>query len=620
MTFQYLLTLVKKTKDEILSILDSLNLCGDVLVGNQLMLEEGEYSIKTSRCNAIVYDLTSKGVSKNRNFLIGKASADYITCLDDDVCYEDGVQEKIERLVAGNDYDAIRFNVVSDNDERPIKQLSHRGFVKFRQISSFGVWGIFFKRQVLLDNNIFFREDIGPGTFINHGEDGLFNKTFLKKSKIFSIPELAFRVKQCESTWQGENRNLESEMFSHGYIYQLLYPKHSRLMANLFIATHVRCYPRETKKAFLKKHMYSGIRAAKERETIARGGLRVLILGPVVSDKVSGGVAVFDEGLCAGFRELGNQCNILSIDKSSNISNLLIKRRNSKPNKILFNLKKIAKEIEKYEPDLVISSLQYSLGIKRYKRKWYRAKYVQVLHGFPCPINGKFKSWAVNEAAKYSRKHFDYVVTVSYLSYAINKKINGIICDKVIHNGCALTPSTSSKNKIYDFIYIGRLFRDKEVEMIGDAFTIIKRLNPKLRLAVAGFGELEPLFVKGKFRESGIEFVGKLSQSQVKDCLGQSRFFISMNPLEPFGTVFNEAVINGCNIVTQSSNGSMALYLNKDYFHCADCLNGNELASRLLEILNNYVEIDDAEKERFIKYMSFTRAAKEYLSLISQDK
>jgi len=241
---------------------------------------------------------------------------------------------------------------------------------------------------------------------------------------------------------------------------------------------------------------------------------------------------------------------------------------------------------------------------------------VQVLHGFPCSINVRFKAWSINTVARYSRKHFDYVVTVSFLSYAINKKINRIISDRVIHNGCALEPSSTNKERIYDFIYVGRLFRDKEVEMIGDAFKIIKAQRPELRLVVAGYGELEPLFTKGKFKDSGIEYVGKLTQNQVREYLEQSKFFIAMNPLEPFSIVFSEAVMNGCNIVTQSSFGSMALFLNKTYFHLADCVNAKELARRLLEIQPSFSDIDAKEKDGFVEYMLFKRAANDYKEMI----
>ena len=266
MTVQYLLTSVNKTRNEIISLLESLNIHGNILVGNQLMNNDLEYEIKTDKYIAKVFDMTSKGVSKNRNFLTLKSTADYITYLDDDMYFEVGAQEKLEKILEKNKYDAVRFNVLSDNSSRPIKLLSKQGYVCFRHLSSFGVWGIFYKRQFLIDFNVFFRENIGPGTEINHGEDSLFNKTFLKKSKIYSVPLLAFHAKQSMSTWQGENRNLELEMFSHGYVYQLLYPKSSKLMARLFISTHMHCYPRGTKKSFLKERMFKGIEAARKKE------------------------------------------------------------------------------------------------------------------------------------------------------------------------------------------------------------------------------------------------------------------------------------------------------------------------------------------------------------------
>lgn len=345
--------------------------------------------------------------------------------------------------------------------------------------------------------------------------------------------------------------------------------------------------------------------------------MRVLILGPVVNENTSGGVAVFDEGLCNGFKELGDESNILSIEKSSKLDNLVIKSNKPKPSKIPFLTGRIAKAIKQYKPDLVISSLQYSIGIKKYKRKWPGAKYIQVLHGFPCPINGKFKSWSVNKVAKYSRKHFNYVVTVSFLSYAINKKINKIICDRVIHNGCALIPNDNEFPRIYDFVYVGRLFKDKEVEMIGDAFSLLKKRMPKTRLVVVGYGELESMFTKGKFANSGIEFLGKKSQIEVRDILSKTKFFVSMNPLEPFGTVFNEAIMNGCNIVTQSTSGGTPLFMKNDFYHPADCTNADELCDILSKAMQNYCEIDSKTKQEYVDYLSFERCAKEYKSLLA---
>lgn len=342
--------------------------------------------------------------------------------------------------------------------------------------------------------------------------------------------------------------------------------------------------------------------------------MRIIVLGPIINSRSSGGVAVFDEGICQGFRELGDFCNIISIDKSDKIDNIVAGKPNRSPKTIFFRFSKIAKLIRSFKPDIVISSLQYSIGIKKYKRYWRSAKYIQILHGMPCPINGKFKSWCINFVARYSKKYFDKVVTVSYLSYAINKKINLITCDKVIHNGCALSPSLKRKKDI-DIIYIGRLFRDKEVEMIGDSFIELLKKDCSLKLCVAGYGELDNLFTNGKYKNSGIEFLGKKTQEEVSELLARSKFFISMNPLEPFGIVFCEALVNGCNIITQSTSGSASLFAKESFFHVADCCNFVDLAEQLDKILKRYVEIKDEKIVEFKKYFSYKRCASEYKKL-----
>lgn len=266
MKIQYLITTVSKTKNDIANMLDSLKIKGNILVGNQLMDKNSEYEIKTEKYNAKVYNMTTQGVSINRNFLTKKANAEYITYLDDDIYFEEGMQQKVEKLLINSSYKAIRFNVSSDNESRKIKQLSKRGFIGFRKLSSFGVCGIFFNRTFLIDNEIKFHDAIGPGKKINHGEDTVFNRTFLKYSKIYSVPISVFRARQIESTWKGEDRNIEIELFSHGYVYHLLYSFNAKMMAILYSLTHMKYFPKGTKLSFVLKNMFKGIKAAKQNE------------------------------------------------------------------------------------------------------------------------------------------------------------------------------------------------------------------------------------------------------------------------------------------------------------------------------------------------------------------
>lgn len=264
LTIDYLLTTVSKSEKEILDIISFSKIKkGNILVGNQLSKHDEKHCFNVGELTISVYNMTSKGVSNNRNFLLSKSTAEYVTFLDDDMYFVDEMQECVEHYLSNSNDNAMRFNLSSDNPRRPIRFLNKYGNVGFRKLSRYGVCGIFFKREFLVNNNIFFDENIGPGTNINHGEDTVFLKNFSKFSKVFSQPLLCFRVKQSESTWQGASRNLELELFSHGYIYQRMYPKFSKFMAIAYLLTHTKDFPKKTKFSFLCKNMFLGIKKAK---------------------------------------------------------------------------------------------------------------------------------------------------------------------------------------------------------------------------------------------------------------------------------------------------------------------------------------------------------------------
>lgn len=342
--------------------------------------------------------------------------------------------------------------------------------------------------------------------------------------------------------------------------------------------------------------------------------MRVLILGPVVNEKTSGGVAVFDEGLYQGFKELGDQVNVLSIEKSSSIDNLSLNLK--KTNSIFFSGQKIAKMIKAYRPDLVISSLQYSIGIKKYKRKWPKAKYVQILHGTPCPINGRFKAWCVNYVARFSKKHFDKLVTVSHLSWAINKKINRVECDEIINTGCAIEPSKVEENKTYDFCYVGRLFRDKNIEKTMDALIALHEANPKLKICVAGYGEQEHLFTNNeKYDLDFIDFKGRVDHSAVSQIYRKSKFFISLCELEACGLAFSEAAINGCNPIASLSSGQSQFFRGKPFYHVVDASSLKNLILDLKTIQKNYVKISKKDIDELVELFSYRNIALRYKKL-----
>ena len=101
-----------------------------------------------------------------------------------------------------NNFDSIRFNTISDNKKRPIKIIKKDKKVGFKDIRSFGVCGVFFKRESLLRNNLLFRVNIGPGTNIIHGEDTLFLYDFFKAGlSMFQSKSIPIHIYQEYSCW-----------------------------------------------------------------------------------------------------------------------------------------------------------------------------------------------------------------------------------------------------------------------------------------------------------------------------------------------------------------------------------------------------------------------------------
>jgi glycosyltransferase involved in cell wall biosynthesis len=282
---------------------------------------------------------------------------------------------------------------------------------------------------------------------------------------------------------------------------------------------------------------------------------------------------------------------------------------------------KIAKIIKREKADLVISSVQYSEGIKIYKRVSKNTFFIQVLHGSPSPVNGRLKAWAVNSVARFSKKYFDKVVTVSHQSYAINKQIFRVNCDAVIYNGTSMNvpdDETLNLKRNFDFVYVGRLYRDKNVPLIMDSLIEFHKTHPNIKVAVAGYGEQEKDFVDGKYKQDFITFFGQLSHEKVKFLLLNSRFFISMHPLEACSLAFTEAAVLGCNLIAPYTNGNNPLFFGYSFFHMADFITINGLTKDIEKAFNNYSKPSKIELDSFASTVQWKKIALKYKSLIEQ--
>lgn len=350
--------------------------------------------------------------------------------------------------------------------------------------------------------------------------------------------------------------------------------------------------------------------------------MKVLVLGPVLNDELSGGVGTFSENLVKGFRERGDEANLISLAKSTAIDNIVVPSSHYNDFSIVLSLPKIAKVIAKEKPDLVVSSLQYNLGIKKFKRAWPKAKYIAVLHGVTCPVLGKVHSALVNFVARYSKKHFDSLVIVSSNSLAINWMIFGIKCDAVIPNGIGIDERSASyqesrpSNRIYDFLYLGRLVADKNIIPLCRAFLNLLKRRPFLSLAVVGWGELEHLFLpEGEFCHPNIKYIGKVPHEKTFEIYRKAKTYVSLHPLEACSLSFGEATLCGCNVAGPISTGNLQTYYGQPYFHVIDISSAVTIEAGLEKCLENYSPISDEQMAFLSKELSNKTMADRYAAL-----
>lgn len=271
-TVDYLITFVGLAEEEIVSLIKKTNIKGHIIVGNQKCSQYSEAHIKLPDCKIDIYNLTSKGVSRNRNFLLEKSQSDYVSFLDDDICLNSKSLELINSRSQNimKDNISFRFNVISANPKRPIRQLPNSKKLKLFKLRQFGVCGIFFNRCFLLNNHLNFREYIGPGTSINHGEDYIFLFDYFKcGGKMIQYAEVAMSAKQEESTWQGNNRNIQKELFAQGHNYRILYRNKAKLFLFLHMLKHTKYYKNDNF-TFIQTYKI-GVEGIKFRKTIEKG-------------------------------------------------------------------------------------------------------------------------------------------------------------------------------------------------------------------------------------------------------------------------------------------------------------------------------------------------------------
>lgn len=314
--------------------------------------------------------------------------------------------------------------------------------------------------------------------------------------------------------------------------------------------------------------------------------VKICVMGPVTTQTYYGGVAIFDEGLLDGFSQIG--CEVVAYtEQDVEKSDFPVKKINWK------NARRLFKEDK---PDIVIASLQYA---KYFFCAKVQAKKIYFLHGFFGAKNyGYIKSILAVIYQKWLIRMCDKVYSNSSFTAMVNDELFKIKTDKVVHIGIGKNiieevSGVKSWNKTAKTIFFaGRLVPAKGIEKVFDALKVLQAQGVGYKMIVAGTGPLEEqLRHTAKEYSLNVEFLGKVSQKEILHYYKMNEIFVSLNPSEPFGIVFAEALAFGCKVVCPCTGGQNEFL--KDYpdrVQTLSSLEPDEIAEAIKFLFNKKIE------------------------------
>jgi glycosyltransferase involved in cell wall biosynthesis len=145
----------------------------------------------------------TRGVGKNRNLALSYASADICLMADDDIKYNDDMEEKILSEFQNHpDADVIVFHFESDSPDRiPEKYSKTKKWPKFAR-TPWGAVRIAFRLDSLRKANVWFSTLFGGGCLFPSGEDSIWIKDLRKAGLTFYVSkETIGTVSYVTSSW-----------------------------------------------------------------------------------------------------------------------------------------------------------------------------------------------------------------------------------------------------------------------------------------------------------------------------------------------------------------------------------------------------------------------------------
>ncbi len=206
------------------SKIKEMNIHTDVIFANQADTNSfDEYEFEG--CKAKMITTTTRGVGVNRNIALMYASAQYCLLADDDVVYNDDMQQRIiSEFEAHPDADVMLFHFATDHKER--KQVSYNKTKKYSVFYGlpWSAFSVAFRLSSVKKANVWFTTLFGGGAIFPSGEDSMFLSALRKAGLKFYVSKETLGTVSFEtSTWY-TGRD-EKYYYGKGVFYQAVRPK-----------------------------------------------------------------------------------------------------------------------------------------------------------------------------------------------------------------------------------------------------------------------------------------------------------------------------------------------------------------------------------------------------------
>lgn len=235
------------------------NLSTDCLIINQT--DHNSYEeVEEDGFKVRMISTDTRGLGRSRNLAILNSRADVVLFCDDDEVLEDDYERKIkEAFIEYPDVDFFVMKTIIYKDGVETIKVKEEKDLKIYNALRYGSVHFAFKREKILEKNIFLSTYFGAGTGNGSGEDSIFIADCIRnKLRVRTSTKLIAKIYNDDSTWfTGFD---EKFFYDKGKLSRALFPN----MYRFYIEYFVRNYPDKVGELGIRKARQLMIEGAKD--------------------------------------------------------------------------------------------------------------------------------------------------------------------------------------------------------------------------------------------------------------------------------------------------------------------------------------------------------------------